>query len=146
MDKSEFFQEIMDIHDNWTAIIGCIDIVYFNTRFSVKTEYNLADTHKLANQLSNDDFYTIIGRGNTDMIIEALSQHEFEVDREGFYEIKALFKWIPGDYDEYGRCTMRDYLDIEHIELKFISTFEARDRDSKLDKILSDDFDKLFDL
>ena len=41
---------------------------------------------------------------------------------------------------------MRDYLNIEHIELNFISTFEARDRDSKLDKILSDDFDKLFDL
>lgn len=36
--------------------------------------------------------------------------------------------------------------DIEHIELKFISTFEARDRESKLDKILSDDFDNLFNL
>lgn len=41
---------------------------------------------------------------------------------------------------------MRDYLDIEHIELNFISTFEAIDRDSKLNEILSDDFDKLFDL
>lgn len=143
---TEFFQEILDIHDNWTAIIGCIDIIYFNTRFSVKTEYNLADTHKLANKLSNDDFYTIIGKGQSEMIIETLSEHEFEVDREGFYEIKALFKWIPGDYDEYGRCTLRDYLDIEHIELNFISTFEARDRDSKLDKILSDDFDNLFNL
>jgi hypothetical protein len=41
---------------------------------------------------------------------------------------------------------MEDYLDIEHIELNFISTFEARDRENKLNEILSDDFDKLFDL
>lgn len=146
MDKSELFQEIMDIHDNWTAIIGCIDIVYFDTRFTCKSEYRSADVHPLSNQISDGDFYTIIGKANSDMIIDALNEYEFEVDREGFYEIKALLKWIPGDYDEYGRCTMRDYLDIEHIELNFISTFEARDRESKLDKILSDDFDKLFDL
>ena len=62
------------------------------------------------------------------------------------YEIKLLLKYIPGDYDEYGRCTMRDYLEIEHIELEFISTFESRDREQKLNQILSDDFDKLFDL
>lgn len=146
MDKSEFFQEIMDIHDNWTAIVGCIDIVYFNTRFTCKSEYNLADTHKLANQLSNDNFYTIIGKANSDVIVEALSEHEFEVDREGFYEIKSLLKWVPGDYDDYGRCILRDYLEIEHIELKFISTFESRDREEKLNQILSDDFDNLFNL
>jgi hypothetical protein len=80
------------------------------------------------------------------MIIDALTEYYFEVNREGFYEIKALLKWIPGDYDEYGRCTLRDYLEIEHIELKFISTFESRNREGKLNQILLDDFDKLFDL
>jgi hypothetical protein len=145
-DKSEFFQEIMDIHDNWIAIIGCIDIVHFNTRFSIRNDYNLADTNPLANKFNQDDFYIIIGKGSSDMIIESLEEHEFEVDREGFYEIKALLKWIPGDYDEYGRCTLRDYLEIEHIELKFISTFESRNREEKLNQILLDDFDKLFDL
>ena len=146
MNKSELFQEIMDIHDNWIAIVGCIDIIYFRYRFSVKTEYNSVDTNRLANRLSNDDFYIIIGKGNTDMIIETLSEHEFEVGKEGFYEIKSLLKWTPGDYDEYGRCTMRDYLEIEHIELNFISTFEARDREYKLNQILSNDFDKFFDI
>lgn len=139
MNRGEFFQEIMDIYDNWVAIIGCIDIVHFNTRFTIKNDYNLADTNPLANKFNQDDFYIIIGK-NSDMIIESLEECEFEVDREGFYEIKALLKWIPDDY------TMRGYLDIKYIELKFISTFESRNREEKLNQILSDDFDKLFDL
>ena len=146
MANSELFQEIMDIHDNWTAIVGCIDIVKLDNNFTIKRPYNSDKVNKLANDFTQDDFWTIIGKGQPELIIEALNEYDFEVDREGFYEIKALLKWIPGDYDEYGRCTMRDYLDIEHIELNFISTFEARDRDSKLDKILSDDFDNLFNL
>jgi len=146
MANSELFQEIMDIHDNWTAIVGCIDIVKLDNNFTIKRPYNSDKVNKLANDFTQDDFWTIIGKGQPELIIEALNEYDFEVDREGFYEIKALLKWIPGDYDEYGRCTMRDYLDIEHIELNFISTFEARDRDSKLDKILSDDFYKLFNL
>lgn len=144
MDNSEFFQEIMDIHDNWTAIVGCIDIVKFSDRFTIKNVSNSDKVNKLANYLTQDDFYILIGKAQPFLIFESLSEHDFEVDREGFYEIKALFKWIPGDYDEYGRCTMRDFLDIEHIELNFISTFESRDRESKLNQILSDDFDKLF--
>jgi len=146
MANSELFQEIMDIHDNWTAIVGCIDIVKLDNNFTIKRPYNSDKVNKLANDFTQDDFWTIIGKGQPELIIEALNEYDFEVDREGFYEIKALLKWIPGDYDDYGRCTMRDYLDIEHIELNFISTFEARDRDSKLDKILSDDFDNLFNL
>ena len=146
MANSELFQEIMDIHDNWTAIVGCIDIVKLDNNFTIKRPYNSDKVNKLANDFTQDDFWTIIGKGQPELIIEALNEYDFEVDREGFYEIKALLKWIPGDFDDYGRCTMRDYLDIEHIELNFISTFEARDRDSKLDKILSDDFDKLFNL
>ena len=146
MANSELFQEIMYIHDNWTAIVGCIDIVKLDNNFTIKRSYNSDKVNKLANDFTQDDFWTIIAKGPPELIIEALNEYDFEVDREGFYEIKALLKWIPGDYDEYGRCTLRDYLDIEHIELNFISTFEARDRDSKLDKILSDDFDKLFNL
>lgn len=146
MANSELFQEIMDIHDYWTSIVGCIDIVKLDNNFTIKRPYNSDKVNKLANDFTQDDFWTIIGKGQPELIIEALNEYDFEVDREGFYEIKALFKWIPGDYDDYGRCTMRDYLDIEHIELNFISTFEARDRDSKLDKILSDDFDNLFNL
>ena len=146
MDKSELFQEIMHIHDNWTAIIGCIDIVNFKNKFTIKSEYNIHEVNPLSNEVTNDDFYSIIGREQSYLIIEVLSEYEFEVDKEGFYEIKLLLKYIPGDYDEYGRCTMRDYLEIEHIELEFISTFESRDREQKLNQILSDDFDKLFDL
>ena len=146
MANSELFQEIMDIHDNWTAIVGCIDIVKLDNNFTIKRPYNSDKVNKLANDFTQDDFWTIIGKGQPELIIEALNEYDFEVDREGFYEIKALLKWIPGDYDDYGRCTLRDYLDIEHIDLNFISTFEARDRDSKLDKILSDDFDNLFNL
>lgn len=148
MDKSQLLQEILDIHDNWTAIVGFIDIVKVNslygTHFVTKYEYNSDITNKLANKLTLDDFWTIIGKGEPDMILDSLREYEFKVDREGYYEIKALLKWIGGEYDEYGRCTMRDYLEIDHIELNFIRSFESRNRDNKLNEILSNDLENLF--
>jgi hypothetical protein len=56
----------------------------------------------------------------------------------------AILKYVPGDYDEYGRCTMRDYLEIAYIDLKFNQTFEQRERQSRLDELLQKDMEDLF--
>ena len=153
MDKSQFLQEILDIHNNWTAISGTIDIVKLGDNFTTKNNYSLLHNTKgpffheinpLVNELTPDDVWTIIGNGQPDMIINTLNEYEFEVDREGFYEFKALLKWIPGEYDNYGRCIMRDYLEIDHIELNFLESFESRNREIKLNELLSNDFENFF--
>lgn len=136
MDKNLIFQEILDIHDKWTAIIGYIDIVKEGNLFVVKNKYNSTITNSLANELTLDDFWIIIGKGQENQILDSLREYEYVVDREGYYEVKALLKWDGGDYDEYGRCIMREYLEIDHIELNFLCSFEARNRESKLNEIL----------
>ena len=148
MDKKEFLQEIIDIHNNWTVVSGMIDIVRCEgiSHFVPKLKWNSDKVNPLANNFTEDDFWFIIGKGTKEVIFESLSEHEYEVDREGFYNFNAILKYYRGDYDEYGRMTMPDYFEIYYIELDFIETFEARDREDKLNQILSYDFDNLFNL
>lgn len=44
-----------------------------------------------------------------------------------------------GEYDSYGRCTCRSYMEIREIEIDFICTFESRDREEKLNNLLEID-------
>ena len=49
----------------------------------------------------NIDFYIKAGNGNEDLILEAIKEYEYDVDREGFYEFKMLMSYDGGQYDEY---------------------------------------------
>jgi hypothetical protein len=41
-----------------------------------------------------------------------------------------------GQYDEYGRCECRPYMEIMCIGMEFIQSFESRERDVKIDSLL----------
>jgi predicted SprT family Zn-dependent metalloprotease len=73
-----------------------------------------------------------------------MSEFVCDVDKDGEYEFKAVLKWVPGEYDERGCSTMRDYLEVEHIEFNLIQTFQQRERQSKLDEILSKELEDIF--
>jgi hypothetical protein len=139
MDYKQILEDVLEIEESITVIIGYADIIGYSD-ITNNTTYN----YYFKDDLTNESFWRVIGRGDDDLILESLQEFQCEVDMEGEYEFKSVLKWIPGDYDEYGRCTMRDYLEIEHIEFKFIQTFQERERESKLSKILSDEFEDLF--
>jgi len=84
----------------------------------------------------NIDFYIKAGNGNEDLILEAIKEYEYDVDREGFYEFKMLMSYDGGQYDEYGRCECRPYMEIMCIGMEFIQSFESRERDVKIDSLL----------
>jgi hypothetical protein len=81
-----------------------------------------------------------MGRGDNESILECIREWDCDVDKEGEYEFKAILKYQKGDYStgESG------YWEVQHIEFNFIQTFLEREREWKLNEILSSDFEKLF--
>lgn len=138
MDYKQILEDVLELDERITIIRGFGDIVkskqYSNYQSSMTGLLNLKE----------DDFWIILGRGDHKLIIESFEDYEIPIDMEGEYEFKAVLKYLPGDYDEYGRCTMRDYLGVEYIELKFIQTFQQRERQEKLDLILTKEMEDLF--
>lgn len=135
MDYKQILEDILELDERVTIIRGFGDIIS-----KVTNKYGTCGFLNI----KEDNFWIILGRGDYNMIIESFQDYEIPVDREGEYEFKAILKWIPGDYDEYGRCTMRDYLEVEHIDLDFIQTFQQRERQQKLDLILTKEMEDLF--
>lgn len=71
--------------------------------------------------------------GRDGLISETMVNSNFsEVDREGEYEFKAVLSWDSGDKNHNG------YFILEYIEFSFIQTLQERDRNLKIDHILSD--------
>lgn len=134
MDYKQILEDVLELEESLTIVRGFGDIV--------KSKHQSSMTGLL--NLKEDDFWIILGRGDHKLIIESFEDYYIPIDMEGEYEFKAVLKYLPGEYDESGRCTMRDYLGVEYIELKFIQTFQQRERQQKLDLILTKEIEDLF--
>lgn len=141
MDYKQILDDILELDENITIIRGVADVVI--DPLKARTLGYLPD-EMIFKDFKADSYWVILGRGTDEMIVETMSEAVCEVDCEGEYEFKCVLKWVPGEYDECGRCTMRDYLEVEYIEFHFIQTFLERERESKISDLL--DFDNLFDI
>lgn len=135
MDYKQILEDILELDERITIIRGFGDVVKHSFHFIPEMMFK---------EFTKDNYWVVMGRGSDEMIIETMSELVCHVDCEGEYEFKAVLKWVPGDYDECGRCTMRDYLEVEHIEFNFQQTFLERERHSKLDQVFNDKFEDLF--
>ena len=121
MDYKELLEDVLELDKEFVIVIGCADI-----------------SERLFKDLKSDNFWRVIGRGEDEDIIESLSEFNIDnIDCDGEYDFKAVLKWTPSEYDDCGRITMRSYLEVEYTELKFIQTFQQRERDLKLDDIFN---------
>ena len=135
MNYKQILEDILELDERITIIRGFGDVIKHSFHFIPEMMFK---------EFTKDNYWVVMGRGTDEMIIETMSEAVCDVDREGEYEFKAVLKWVPGDYDEMGRCTMRDYLEVEHIEFNFQQTFVEREREGKISELL--DFDNLFDI
>jgi hypothetical protein len=121
VDDSPLICDIFDqyyCHDcSYTTIIRGFGDIISNSKLKVSNSY-------MFNNFNKDNYWIVMGRGSDEMILQAMSDIECEVDMEGEYKFNAILKWVPGDYDERGCPTMRDYLEVEHIDFNFIQTFK----------------------
>jgi len=125
MDYKQILDDILELNKQYVVISGFGDIITLDYGNS---------TDRYFKEFTEDNYYVIMGKYNDDMIIESMRESH-SVDRDGEYSFDALLKYVPGDYDEYGRSTMRDCLEIVWIEWSFNQTFEQRDRQYKLDNL-----------
>ena len=141
MDYKQILEDILELDEQITIIRGISDIIMDPLK---SHPLGYLPEERIFKDFDKDSFWIVMGRGTEELIVESMSESVCDVDRDGEYEFKAILKWVPGDYDEYGRCTMRDYLEVEHIEFNLIQTFQQRERQSKLDEILSEDLEDFF--
>lgn len=141
MDYKQILEDILELDEQITIIRGISDIIMDPLK---SHPLGYLPEERIFKDFNKDSFWVVMGRGTEELIIEAMSEYVCDVDRDGEYEFKAILKWVPGDYDERGCPTMRDYLEVEHIEFDFIQTFQQRERQLKLDEILSDELEDLF--
>ncbi len=116
--------EMTSFISQYTLVTGHIDLVKSDNYYSVK-------------DFSGNDIWIRAG-GENEMVYNAIEDGEFSVEREGCYYFTALMTYDGGQYDSYGRCECRPYMEIQHIEFDFICTFESREREQKLNKLLPD--------
>ena len=132
IDHKQMLEDILEMNKRYVVISGIGDVIFLHGS-------------PIFTKFTKDNYWVIMGNSNDDMIIESMTVDGAEhVDREGEYSFDAILKYVPGDYDEYGRCTMRDYLEIAYIDLKFNQTFLQRERELKLGEVLQKDMDDLF--
>lgn len=133
MDYKGILDDILELDDRITIITGYGDVIKDSTK---APSLGYLPEEMMFKEFNKDSYWVVMGRGTEEMIIETISEVVCDVDKEGEYEFKAVLKWIPGEYD-HGYCTMRDYLEVAYIEFNFIQTFQGRERQLKLDSIIS---------
>jgi hypothetical protein len=141
MDYKQILEDILELDERITIIRGFGDVII--DPLKTRTLGYLPE-EMIFKDFNKGSYWVVMGRGTDEMIVETMSEATCEVEREGEYEFKAILKWVPGDYDERGCPTMRDYLEVEHIEFDFIQTFQQRERQEKLDLVLSKEMEELF--
>lgn len=89
-------------------------------------------------QIQNNQWFIILGKSVDEMVEEFFSETEFDFG-DGEWEYDMVLRITPTYYDECGHITEPSYLEEEWSRFKFIQTFEQRDREISLNKILSED-------
>jgi hypothetical protein len=116
MSNEEIIQFIEDITKHRTIIKGITDIVNDDGYYMVK----------------DNDFWIVTGFLDNDSIKLSFDDADINVEREGVYEYTAIIYHSRGSSSE---------IYIDYIDFRFIETFQERDREEKLNKILFQDFD-----
>ena len=133
MDYKQILEDVLELDEQITIIRGISDIIMDPLK---SHPLGYLPEERIFKDFNKDSFWIVMGRGTEELIVESMSECVCDVDRDGEYEFKAILKWVPGDYD--------DYLEVEHIEFNLIQTFQQRERQSKLDEILSEDLEDFF--
>jgi hypothetical protein len=115
-DFSETFDDIMELEKNLIFLKGSADI---------------KDKQMIDNQ-----WWNVLGKSLDEAITEFFQETEFDFS-DGEWEYDMVLRITPTYYHE-GRISEPSYLEEEWSRFKFIQTFEQRDREVSLNKILDE--------
>ena len=115
----KILEEILEHDKNYTVVVGMSDV-----------------ENGFFKNLKEEDFYKVIGQGNTESLVDTLNDSIFFGDKaSGEYEFRVILKNVQ-HFDQSYYYPM----EIMHVEYELLRTFKQRDRSDKLDSLLYDDF------
>lgn len=109
----DFVEDIREISKNSVIVSGITDIK--------------------DGKMLNTEYWIMVGWAEDKDIRETFSYIEDLNEIDGEYEFDIVFKWAPGEYDEYGRSTLRSYLEDKYTKFNLIQTLTQRERQEKID-------------
>lgn len=134
MDYKQILEDVLELNESLVIISGYGDV--YDLEVGCGSHIHYIRGFKC---LTPENFWIILGKATQEDILELLNDYECEVDKAGEYSFDMVIKYHKGEYDEYGRAESSGYYDIEYVDWKFNQTFIERDREEKLNEILSKD-------
>lgn len=134
LDYKELIEDVKEIHSRFTIVGGFLDIY---------------TDHTFVNGFIKefDTYWIYIGNINEDELKESFIEHEYNIEKKpGCYQFEAVLKYEKPEYGDYGRVIAGGYWYIDYIDLKLDHTFEQRERDFKLNELLSGDLGDIFNI
>lgn len=131
MSVIDDFNSLVCLYEKYTLIEGFVDIIEVNNCYVFVN--NISENILGIENFTVDSFWILSGKGSNEIIYKDIKDFEPNLKREGYYNFKALLNYEREDYPDYNY----GFYNILHIEFNFLSTFEARKRDDKIDNLLN---------
>ena len=124
LSHKEMIESVQEYTRNHTLIKGYCDVVIDeNTTKSYKVKDNF--------------FWVVLGNSDDELINDIFNDSDLTendgIEREGCYEYNAAIYYQSSTWDQPGESY------IDYIDFTFIETFEAREREIKLNQLLDND-------
>jgi hypothetical protein len=129
LGHKEMIESVEEYTRNHTLIKGYCNVVIDEnaTKSSSYKNYKVKDNF----------FWVVLGNSDDELINDIFNDSEFTendgIEREGCYEYNAAVYYQSSTWEEPGESY------IDYIDFTFIETFEAREREIKLNQLLDND-------
>ena len=118
---------------NHTLIKGYCDVV-IDENVTTSSAYR---NYKQEYKVKDNFFWVVLGNSDDELINKEFNDGQFTendgIEREGCYEYNAAIYYQSSTWEEPGESY------IDYIDFTFIESFEAREREYKLNQLLSDE-------
>ena len=128
INYKEVFDSLKEDSDKYCLLVGWVDL---------HKDEEEPGRFYMQDNIQDNEYIQKAGSFPEDLIRDAIANHEWKVDKEGFYEFWCLMFFSKGS-DIYGESSC---LEVVHIEPEFQISFEDRDAQMKQDEELYKDTD-----
>jgi len=132
LSHKEMIESVQEYTRNHTLIKGYCDVVI--DEIAKSSAYR---SYKLSYKVKDNFFWVLLGNSDDELINDIFNDSELTendgIEREGCYEYNAAIYYQSSTWDQ------PDESYIDYIDFTFIETFEAREREIKLNQLLDND-------
>jgi len=132
LSHKEMIESVQEYTKNHTLIKGYCDVV-----IDEDAKSSAYRNYKLSYKVKDNFFWVVLGNSDDELINDIFNDSDLTendgIEREGCYEYNAAIYYQSSTWDQPGESY------IDYIDFTFIETFEAREREIKLNQLLDND-------